>query len=333
MVRRLSLSWLVALGLVSFLLGAPATALGDLRGDFNGDGRDDLAVGVVGEDLGGASNAGAVNVLYGGPGGLSATGDQFWRQNSTGVLGASEKDDSFGYALAAGDFNGDGRDDLAVGVPDEDIGGVATVGAVNVLYGGAGGLSATGNQLWHQDSPGVLDTAEPATGSARPWPRATSMATAVTIWRSGVPQTSRGRLCAGAVNVLYGGSGGLSATGNQFWSQDSPGVLDAAEPLDVFGGSLAAGDINGDGRDDLAVGVFSEDLGSVGDAGAVNVLYGGAGGLSATGNQFWTRTAPASSTPPRSSTSSAGPWPRATSTATPATTWPSAYRRGRGGRQ
>jgi hypothetical protein len=40
---------------------------------------------------------------------------------------------------------------------------------------------------------------------------------------------------AGAVNVLYGAATGLSASGNQFWHQDTPSVLDAAERLDYFG--------------------------------------------------------------------------------------------------
>jgi hypothetical protein len=63
---------------------------------------------------------------------------------------------------ASGDFSGDGREDLAVGVPFEDVGAgpVVDAGAVNVLYGTATGLSATGNQLWHQNSAGVLDVAE-----------------------------------------------------------------------------------------------------------------------------------------------------------------------------
>ena len=58
------------------------------------------------------------------------------------------------------DFNGDGFADLAVGVPDEDIGSIGAAGAVNVLYGTAGGLSSAGNQFWNQNSSGILDTAE-----------------------------------------------------------------------------------------------------------------------------------------------------------------------------
>ena len=53
------------------------------------------------------------------------------------------------------DYNGDGFADLAVGIPYETVSGKSTAGAVNVLYGTAGGLTVTGTQLWHQDSPGV----------------------------------------------------------------------------------------------------------------------------------------------------------------------------------
>ena len=89
------------------------------------------------------------------------------------------------------------------------------------------------------------------------------------------------------MNVLYGSATGLTATGNQLWNQDSPGIDDTAEAIDIFGWALAAGDFDGDGYDDLVIGVPYEDIGAVGNAGAVNVLYGSATGLTATGDQFW----------------------------------------------
>ena len=102
------------------------------------------------------------------------------------MLDIGEENDFFGGTLASGDFDGDGRDDLAIGVTvgasasagaqcygytnscGEDLGGVPDAGAVNVLYGlTAVGLTAVGNQLWWQGSSGVPDDLRPTTGSAR----------------------------------------------------------------------------------------------------------------------------------------------------------------------
>ena len=94
---------------------------------------------------------------------------------------------------------------------------------------------------------------------------------------------------AGAVNVLYGSSSGLTGTGDQFWTQDATGVLDTAEASDDFGWSLAAANFGKSSQADLAVGVPFEDVGAIGDSGGVNVLYGSTTGLTATGNQFWTQ--------------------------------------------
>ena len=85
-----------------------------VHGDFNDDGYDDLAVGVPYEDVGAIANAGAVNVIYGSPNGLTPAGDQLWHQDSPGILGRAEANDRFGAALAAGDFNGDGLTDFMI---------------------------------------------------------------------------------------------------------------------------------------------------------------------------------------------------------------------------
>src|SRR5688572_10181676 len=53
------------------------------------------------------------------------------------------------------DFNGDGRADLAVGVPAENLGSIFEAGAVNVIYGSASELTAAGNQFLNQDTPGI----------------------------------------------------------------------------------------------------------------------------------------------------------------------------------
>src|SRR5688572_32804273 len=46
------------------------------------------------------------------------------------------------------DFDNDGFDDLALGVPNENVGSAVNAGAVNVIYGGNAGLTATGDQIW-----------------------------------------------------------------------------------------------------------------------------------------------------------------------------------------
>src|SRR6266536_1776470 len=91
-----------------------------------------------------------------------------------------------------------------------------------------------------------------------------------------------GNAVGGAVSVLYGSAAGLSADGNQLWSQESPGIADSSEDLDEFGRYLAIGDFNGDGFGDLGIAAGREDLEGppdIVDAGAVHVLYGSTAGL------------------------------------------------------
>src|SRR5438067_69051 len=88
------------------------SSAGVAKGDFNGDGIADLAIGVPLADVGGVPDAGAVHVIYGSATGLTATGNQMFTQGSNGVLDRAELNDRFGSALAAGDFNGDGYSDL-----------------------------------------------------------------------------------------------------------------------------------------------------------------------------------------------------------------------------
>ena len=257
-------------------------------GDFNADGYADLAIGVPGEDAV-AANQGAVNVLYGSSHGLTTASNQQWRQDSTNVEDTADAGDQFGYSLAAGDLNGDGYDDLAIGVPYEDVSGVDRAGAVNVLYGGAFGLSASNDQFWHQDSPGVADSLEALDMFGTSLTTGDFNADAYVDLAVGVPWENLGapEVDHGVVHVLYGSASGLSAAGSQLWHQNISGVLDTAEQGDAFGFALAAGDFDGDTFDDLAISVPYEDVDAMSSAGAVNVLYGTPGGLSASGDQFW----------------------------------------------
>jgi hypothetical protein len=261
-------------------------------GDFDGDGFDDLAVGVLGEDLGTAASAGAVNLLQGSAAGLAAAG-RLWSQNSAGVDGVAESGDVFGDALAAGDFDGDGFDDLAVGARGEDLGAVENAGAVSLLRGSAAGLATAGGQLWHQNSAGVAGVAE----SDDVFGDALAVGDFDNDGFDDLAVGARGEDLgaadnAGAVSLLRGSAGGLTAADGQLWHQNSAGIAGVAETGDLFGSALAVGDFDNDGFDDLAIGARGEDLGAVGSAGAVSVLYGSGAGLTATGSQLWHQDVP-----------------------------------------
>jgi FG-GAP repeat protein len=290
-------------------------------GDYNGDGNDDLAVGASREDIGpiGDEDSGAVHIIYGSsPAGLSATAvlpDQLWTQNSIDIEDVAEAGNSFGRSLSSGDYNGDGNDDLAVGVPYEEIGSIDSAGAVHIIYGSSpAGLSATAvlpDQFWTQDSPGIEDFAEANNQFGRYLSSGDYNGDKSDDLAVGVKSEGIGSIVnAGVVHIIYGSSpAGLSATAvlpDQLWSQDSPGIDDVAEADDNFGG-VSSGDYNGDGFDDLAIGVHGEDFlgvipgpGGVFDtivnAGVVHIIYGSSpAGLSATAvlpDQLWSQDSP-----------------------------------------
>src|SRR5262245_49035727 len=124
-------------------------------GDFNGDTQLDLAIGSPGEMELDAAQSGAVNVIYNTKTGtgLDVANNRYFTQNGAPFGNGPKPGDRFGDVLAAGEFNGDGVADLAVGIPGEDLGSIRDAGAVQVFYGvrGTSGLTYTGAQYWHQD--------------------------------------------------------------------------------------------------------------------------------------------------------------------------------------
>jgi hypothetical protein len=229
--------------------------------DFNGDGFSDLAVGVPAEAVGTAFAAGTVNVLLGSGAGLEATDQTLLQANPESV-------DQFGGALAKGDFNGDGFDDLAVGAPREDLAAASFAGAVNVFYGSATGLPS-GSQVLIQGNPEGDDRFGSALDAGF-FNDDDFMDLAV-----GAPgETVGGDVAAGAVNVFYGSAAGLPAA-SQALLQGNP------EPGDRFGSALAAGFFDDGNPSDLAAGAPGEAVGTLDGAGAVNVFFGEAGGLPA----------------------------------------------------
>lgn len=260
-------------------------------GNFGGGTEDDLAIGVTGESTV-VRDAGAVNILYGSPKGLTASGSQVWSGVTVGVPGVSEEFSMFAHVLAAGRFSDSGYDDLAIGIPAATVSQQNVAGSVVVLRGSEHGLTACGSRRWTQDSPGVAGRSqgEDAFGDSLAvgqFGREGYEDLAV-----GVPgETVAGIDQAGAVNVLYGSAGGLSADGNQIWSQRSRGVAGTPESADEFGMTLAAANLGGDrgeaAFDDLAI-AADESVGGVYRAGQVHILFGHPTGLRSKGSQVLT---------------------------------------------
>jgi hypothetical protein len=264
------------LGTEQLPAGANADAFGYAvaMGDFNGDGRDELAVGVLEKDLPGAADTGVVMVYD-----LTTGAFQTFSQNSPGVADSPEVLDHFGQVLAVGNFNGDAYDDLAISAPFEKIppNNFIDGGVVHVLYGSSAGLTSTNSQFIHEGN-GAEGT--PAGFEEFGWSLAAGdfnhdgrddlaigVAETLTAFRQG------------AVYVFPGSASGLDLGADLLLHQDQPGVVDSAQISDRFGQSVAACDLNNDLFVDLVVGVPGE-----GDGGAIQVFFGSASGITATGD-------------------------------------------------
>ncbi len=240
-----------------------------VSGDFNGDSYADLAATARANPAydGLPSQPASVNVLYGSPRGLTATGDQLWAMSSPGVKGRASLLDF--QSISAGDFDGDGRDDLVFDGQDEDERGFTT--EIHVLRGSARGLTARGDVLVRRDTPGV------AGGGG--FGQAMTVGNFNGDSADDLVVAGYGSRREGSVSVFYGGRDGVAARRDQLWSASSRGVPGRSAAFANWGSTLAAGDFNGDGRDELAVRASVES-----DAGgSVLILRGTSRGLTAGG--------------------------------------------------
>ena len=196
---------------------------------------------------------------------LGSPDTQLFTLGMPGTGAALQSFAELGGALAAGDFDCDGFDDLAVGVPRFDFDGDVDTGAVLVLYGGAAGLHPLSSQ-W-LTPPALVNDLTRAGGQIRLRARgrrfrrrrlrgardrgAFRRARGRTGGRGGddLPRR-RGGACSPATPSIQSWAGGGTI----------PGAIEAG---DHFGETLLAHDFDRDGYDDLAIGVPREDIGAV----------------------------------------------------------------------
>jgi len=264
----------------------PDAALGHALavGDFDADGFDDLAIGVPRRTVSTNADAGEVLVLYGSSAGLGAEDHQLWSQASPGVSDSADVGDYFGWALAAGDFDGDGDDDLAIGVPGEGFVGGDDAGAVNVLPGGPAGLSSDGDRFFHQNTVGIDDAVEAGDLFGYALAAGDFDDDGIDDLAIGAPTESVEGVPAyadlGALHVLFGTALGLDVAGARFYRPGDGVISPPVQPEDGlhFGFALAAASILGGGFEIIAIGMPGATVGGDADAGAVALLTNPAGG-------------------------------------------------------
>lgn len=245
-----------------------------LAGDINGDGMDDLIIGAPYAATV-ANLAGKSYLVFGSSTGLPNPLNLSTLNGTNGIVinGAGAYDLSGSSVSAAGDINGDGIDDLIIGAPSASE-GVDYAGASYVIFGDDEGLPNPLNLSAIDGSNGFVIVGVESYDES-----GASVSAAGDINGDGIDDLIIGAPYAsygdGAGYVVFGSDEAWSSPVNLSGLNGTNGFLiSSVGERDSLGKSVgAAGDINGDGVDDLAIGAIF--AGTEGDYnGASYVVFG-----------------------------------------------------------
>ena len=249
-------------------------------GDVNGDGFDDLIIGASGADSGGYSHAGKSYVVFGKSGSFGSAVSLSTLDGTTGFrLDRGGQSDHSRFSVSSlGDVNGDGFDDLIIGATEADPGGETNAGESYVVFGKSGGFDSgidlstlDGTTGFRLDGVDLYDYSGASVSSAGDV-NGDGFDDLIIGVHGADPG---GDDYAGGSYVVFGKSGGFGSAVNLGVLDGTTGFrMDGIAQNDYAGFSVSgAGDVNGDGFDDLVIGA----RGAADYAGESYVVFGKSG--------------------------------------------------------